>query len=157
MHKISDKDKEVWNFYTSNLNSIRRIKKKKEFKSSYLSKTSKILKPNANFSLDNKTKKQINNRKLVFDAIIDLHGKTEAQAYRLIINFVKSCYSRNFKNIIIVTGKGVNSQGKLKLKTPIWLKGEKLSKFVVGFTSMPNNKGGEGALYVKLKNINKYN
>ena len=59
------------------------------------------------------------------------------------------------RNIIIITGKGTNSQGKLKLKTPLWLKSEELSKYVVGFTNLPNNKGGEGALFVKLKNVNK--
>ena len=44
----------------------------------------------------------------------------------------------------------------MKLKTPMWLKSEELSKFIVGFETMPSNKGGEGALFVKLKNINKY-
>ena len=61
-------------------------------------------------------------------------------------NFVKNSYLDEQKNIIIVTGKGLNSQGKLKLKTPLWLKSEELSKFIVGFETMPNNKGGEGAL-----------
>ncbi len=60
------------------------------------------------------------------------------------------------KNIIIITGKGTNSQGKLKLRTPLWLKSDELSKYVVGFETMPHNRGGEGALFVKLKNINKY-
>ena len=116
----------------------------------------KILRPNTNLSLDNKTKKQIKRKKLIFDSIIDLHGKTEAQAYKLIKNFIKNSYLNNSKNIMIITGKGANNQGKLRLKTPLWLKSEELSKYVVGFTNLPNNKGGEGALFVKLKNINKY-
>ena len=57
---------------------------------------------------------------------------------------------------MIVTGKGLNSKGKLKLKTPFWLKSEDLSKYIVGFESMPHNKGGEGALFVQIKNKNKY-
>ena len=28
MHKISDKDKKIWNFYVSNLKSIKKVKKK---------------------------------------------------------------------------------------------------------------------------------
>ena len=116
----------------------------------------KTLRPNTNLSLDNKTKKQIKRKKLIFDSIIDLHGKTEAQAYKIIKNFIKNSYLNNSKNIMIITGKGANNQGKLKLKTPLWLKSEELSKYVVGFTNLPNNKGGEGALFVKLKNINKY-
>ena len=156
MHKISDKDKKLWNFYISNLNSIKKGEKKKDLSFIDTPITYKILKPNANLSLDSKTKKQIKSKKLVFDSIIDLHGKTEAQAYKIIKNFVKNSYLNNSKNIIIITGKGANGQGKLKLKTPLWLKSEELSRYVVGFTNLPNNGGGEGALFVKLKNVNKY-
>ena len=156
MHKISDNDKKIWNFYTSNLNSLKKGEKKKELDLTKTSITYKILKPSANLSLDSRTKKQIKSKKLVFDSIIDLHGKTEVQAYKIIKNFIINSYLNNFRNIIIITGKGTNSQGKLKLKTPLWLKSEELSKYVVGFTNLPNNKGGEGALFVKLKNVNKY-
>ena len=156
MHKISDKDKNIWNFYISNLNSIKKGEKKKEFDPVNTPITYKILKPNANLSLDSKTKKQVKRKKLVFDSIIDLHGKTEAQAYKIVKNFIKNSYLNNSKNIIIITGKGANSQGKLKLKTPLWLRSKELSRYVVGFTNLPNNRGGEGALFVKLKNVKKY-
>ena len=142
-------------FYVSNLNTIK-IDKKKEIDSDNISKIPKYLSRNTNLSLDSKTKRQINGKKLIYDAIIDLHGKTEVQAYEITKNFIKNSYLNNLKNIIIITGKGTNSQGKLKLKTPLWLKSEELSKFVVGFGTMPYKMGGEGALFVKLKNINKY-
>ena len=156
MHKISDKDKRLWNFYVSNLKSIKKSEKKIEFNSLSVSLSSKVLKPNISFSLDSKTKKSINTKKKFFDAMIDLHGKTEVQAYEIIQNFIKKCYIKNFKNLIIITGTGPNNKGKLKLKTPLWLKSIELSKYIVGFETMPHNKGGEGALFVKLKNINKY-
>ena len=157
MHKLSDKDKKIWNFYISNLKSIKKVDKKKKINSNTISVVSnKVLKPNVTFTLDSKIKKQIKSNKLNFDAIIDLHGKTEVQAYEIIKNFIKDCYFNNFKSIMIVTGKGSNSKGKLKLKTPLWLKSEDLSKYVVGFETMPHNKGGEGALFVQLKNKNKY-
>ena len=156
MHKLSDKDKKIWNFYISNLKSIKKVDKTKKSSSSTISVINKVLKPSVNFILDSKIKKQIKSNKLNFDAIIDLHGKTEIQAHELIKNFIKECYFNNFKNIMIVTGKGSNSKGKLKLKTPTWLKSEDLSKYVVGFETMPHNKGGEGALFVQLKNRYKY-
>ena len=157
MRKLTNKDKNIWNFYTSNLNSIKKKEKKKVFKSRKTSIINKVLKTNSNFSLDIKTKRKINSKKFVFDDVIDLHGKTEVEAYEIIKNFIKNSYLNNFKSIIIITGKGINNQGKLKLKTPLWLKNKELSKFVVGFEIMPHNKGGEGALFVKLKNVNKYN
>jgi len=156
MHKLSDKDKKIWNFYISNYKSIKKVDKDKKINSSTILGINKVLKSNVTFTLDSKIKKQIKNNRLNFDAIIDLHGKTEVQAYELIKNFIKDCYFSNFKSIMIVTGKGPNNKGKLKLKTPLWLKSEVLSKYVVGFETMPNNKGGEGALFVQLKNRYKY-
>ena len=156
MHKISDKDKKTWNFYVSNLKSIKKAEKKTENSYSDSQVIPRVLKSNIYFALEAKVKKQLKSKNFFFDAIIDLHGKTEVQAHESIKNFVKQCYFNNFKSIMIVTGKGPNSKGKLKLKTPLWLKSEELSKFVVGFETMPHNKGGDGALFVKLKNINKY-
>ena len=156
MHKISDKDKKIWNFYISNFKSIKKTYKNNENDLSITSVVNKVLKPNFNFILDSKTKKQMKSNKLTFDAIVDLHGKTEVQAYETIRNFIKDGYFKNLKNIIIITGKGLNSKGKLKLKTPLWLKSKDLSKYIVGFETMPHNRGGEGALFVKLKNKNKY-
>ena len=156
MHKISDKDKKLWNFYISNLNSIKKTDKKNKFNTQNISAISRVLKPNIYFQLDNKTRKRLHSNKLNIDAIVDLHGKTEVQAYETIKSFIKNSYLNELKSIIIITGKGINSQGKLKLKTHLWLKSAELSKFLVGFESMPNNKGGDGALFVKLKNKNKY-
>ena len=156
MHKISDKDKKLWNFYKSNLNSIKKLDKKKDLNSNVFSFSSKVLKPNISLTLDIKIKKQLKSRNFTFDAIIDLHEKSEIQAYELIRNFIRNSYLTGHRNIIIVTGKGINNKGKLKLKTPFWLKDKELSKYVVGFQNMPPNKGGEGALFVKLKNRDKY-
>ena len=156
MHKLSDKDKKTWNFYISNLKSIKKVDKNKKINSNTISSIDKVLKPTFTFTLDSKIKKQIKSNRLNIDAIIDLHGKTEVQAYESIKNFIKDCYFNNFKSIMIITGKGLNSKGKIKLKTPLWLKSEDLSKYVVGFETMPHNKGGEGALFVQLKNKYKY-
>ena len=156
MHKLSDKDKKIWNFYISNFKSIKKVDKNRKVITNTISVVNKVLKTNVTFTLDNKIKKQIKSNRLNLEAIIDLHGKTEVQAYESIKKFIKNCYFNNFKNIMIVTGKGPNNKGKLKLKTPLWLKSEDLSKYVVGFETMPHNKGGEGALFVQLKNKNKY-
>ena len=116
MHKLSDKDKKIWNFYISNLNTTKKIVKNKKINSSTIPGINKVLKPNVTFTLDSKIKKQIKSNRSNVDAIIDLHGKTEVQAHEIIKNFIKDCYFNNFKSIIVVTGKGPNSKGKLKLK-----------------------------------------
>ena len=156
MPKISDNDKKIWKFYTSNLNTIKKAHKNKDQNLRNIQTTSRSLKPNVYFKLDSKIKKQLKKERISFNAVVDLHGKTEIQAYETIKNFIYESYFNEFRNIIIITGKGINNQGKLKLKTPLWLKNKELSKFVVGFELMPHNKGGEGALFVQLKNKNKY-
>ena len=156
MPKLSDNDKKIWKFYTSNLNDIKKSVKKKKYNFSNSSVISKSLKPNACLDLDSKIKRQIKKEKISISAVLDLHGKTEIEAYKIIKNFIQDSYRNECKNIVIITGKGINNQGKLKLKTPLWLKNDELSKFVVGFEIMPHNKGGEGALFVQLKNKNKY-
>ena len=156
MHKLSDKDKKIWNFYISNLKSIKKTDKDKEINLNNIQIDSKPLKSHISSKLNSKIKKQMKTSKFTVDAIVDLHGKTEIQAYEIIKNFIKDCYLNKLKNILIVTGKGLNNKGKLKLKTPLWLKSEDLSKYVVGFETMPHNKGGEGALFVQLRNRHKY-
>ena len=156
MHKLSDKDKKIWKFYTSNLHFIKKVNKNNKLTTGRTSRISKALKTDIYFALDKKTKRKLNSNKLPINAIIDLHGKTESQAYEIIKSFIKNSYLNEHRNIIIITGKGANSRGKLKLTTPLWLNSEELSKFVVGFETMPNNKGGDGALFVKLKNKHKY-
>ena len=156
MHKLSNIDKKTWDFYVSNLKSIKKAEKKTKYSSSNSQVIPRVLKSKINFALEAKVKKRLKSKNFFFDAIIDLHGKTEVQAFEMVKNFIKNSYLYEHRNIVIVTGKGINSQGKLKLKTPLWLKSEELSKFVIGFETMPNNKGGEGALFVKLKNKKKY-
>ena len=81
MHKLSDKDKKIWNFYISNLKSIKKVDKNKKINPSTISVVNRVLKPNVTFTLDSKIKKQIKSNRFNLDAIIDLHGKTEVQAY----------------------------------------------------------------------------
>ena len=56
MHKISDKDKKIWNFLHNKFKTIKKEKKKKyNFKN--ISTISKIFKTKYYFELDIKTKK----------------------------------------------------------------------------------------------------
>ena len=52
MHKISDKDKKIWNFYVSNFQSINKPKKNIEVDLNTKSVVTKVLKPNFTFTLD---------------------------------------------------------------------------------------------------------
>ena len=157
MYKIPEKDKKVWNFYTSHLNSIKKNVIKVSSEISLKIKSKKTLRNNQNFLLDYNISKKLSNKEFKIDAILDLHGKTEKKAYEEVKMFINKCFFNELKNLIIITGKGKSNNGILKLNTPNWLLNNELSKFIVGFEVMPEKKGGEGALFVKLKNRKKYN
>ena len=157
MYKIPEKDKKVWDFYTSHLNSIKKNVIKVSSEISLKIKSKKTLRNNQNFLLDYNISKKLSNKEFKIDAILDLHGKTEKKAYEEVKMFINKCFFNELKNLIIITGKGKSNNGILKLNTPNWLLNNELSKFIVGFEVMPEKKGGEGALFVKLKNRKKYN
>ena len=120
MHKLSDKDKKIWNFYISNLKSIKKVDNNKIINSSSISANNKVLKPNVTFTLDSKIKKQLKNNRLSFDAIIDLHGKTEVQAYESIKNFIKTLNKNFFGRLIYVStcsNYGVSKSNSLLTET----------------------------------------
>jgi len=33
---------------------------------------------------------------------------------------------------------------------------EEISKYIIGYTNSPQSMGGDGAIYINIKNINKY-
>jgi len=86
------------------------------------------------------------------DGIIDLHG------YRLKIgkikleNYILNSYENNLRNILIITGKGLNNLGALKREVPIWLENQNIKKFLISYETAPYNFGGSGALLVRIKN-----
>ena len=56
------------------------------------------------------------------------------------------------RNILIITGKGLNNQGVLKKEVPLWLEDQNIKFFLVGYETAPNNIGGTGALLVRVRN-----
>ncbi|HEX3810596.1 MAG TPA: Smr/MutS family protein [Rhizomicrobium sp.] len=99
------------------------------------------------------------------EARLDLHGLTEAAAYRAVLSFVRTAYVRGHRLVIIVTGKGKpiahdapfdlellgRSRGVLRTMTPRWLAEPDLAKFIATTRSAHRRHGGEGALYVYLR------
>ena len=91
-------------------------------------------------------------KKLEPDIILDLHGYTLYSAKLLLQKFISSCYEKNKRNILIITGKGQNNKGALKEEVPKWLNDKFFNKFLVDFKVAPRHFGGEGALLVRIKN-----
>ncbi|MBL1404501.1 MAG: hypothetical protein COC17_02505 [Hyphomicrobiales bacterium] len=118
-----------------------------------------ISKPKAsnklNAPIDNPTVRKLTKGRLPIDARIDLHGMTQVQAHRTLLNFVQDAYSSSLRIVLVITGKGRINEGILRNGVPNWLQEDTLSAYVSGFRSAHITHGGTGALYVRIRK-NKY-
>ena len=96
------------------------------------------------------------------DAKLDLHGMTEAAAYRALSRFLNGARQRGNRLILVVTGKGnprkdesaswmTSPHGVLKQMVPRWLKEPELAPMIASIKSAHVRHGGDGALYVYLR------
>ena len=94
--------------------------------------------------------------KLKPEIIIDLHGYTAIQAKDHIRKIVYEAYTNNIRCLLVITGKKFGPQGAegiLKKEVPGWLNTSPLREMVLMTSWATSQHGGEGALYVLLKNI----
>jgi DNA-nicking Smr family endonuclease len=96
------------------------------------------------------------------DAKLDLHGMTEAAAYRALSSFLMGARQRGNRLILVVTGKGnpckeesaswmTSPHGVLKQMVPRWLNEPELASLIASVRPAHVRHGGGGALYVYLR------
>jgi len=95
----------------------------------------------------------------------DLHGFTLDDANNKVEEIIYHCLKNKFKELLLITGKGIHSTndsdayvskdlGKLKYSIPEFLKtNSELRKFIISVNSAEKKDGGEGAIIIKLKNL----
>ena len=132
---LTQKDKKDWNTFTEAMNDI-------SIKESDISE--KVYK-------NNEIKK------------LDLHGLTLVQANRAVKKFIIQCFEEGYKNLLIITGKGIRSKVQnnpylsekmsvLKYSVPEFLKSDKeLLNKIKDIKTAEIKDGGEGAFYIFLK------
>ena len=133
---ISNSDKELWAEYLKNPKDI--------------------------FDKELDEKKKFNRRERYR---FDLHGFTLLQANEKVRELINSCQKQGFKEILLITGKGLHSNvdqntyaskelSKLKFAVPEYLKSRKeLSDKIIEIKEADIKDGGEGALIIKLKKL----
>jgi DNA-nicking Smr family endonuclease len=91
------------------------------------------------------------------DDRIDLHGKTQSEAYAALLSFLRKAQSHGAKFVLVITGKGGGARddwserGVLKRQVPQWLKQPEFRSYVIGFEDAHSGHGGAGALYVRIR------
>ena len=95
----------------------------------------------------------------------DLHGYTLDEANLKVIDLIITCVKKKYKEILLITGKGIHSNSdsdayvsknlsKLKYSVPEFIKdNEELSKLIISLSDADLKDGGEGAILIKLKNL----
>lgn len=121
-----------------------------------------------NGGVDGRTAERMRRGILEPEARLDLHGMTEAAAHAALITFLRSAAARGHRLVIVVTGKGLNTEdpyapfdlelnmrkrGVLKTVVPRWLRETDLASFVVDVRAAHRRHGGAGALYVYLRKV----
>jgi DNA-nicking Smr family endonuclease len=107
--------------------------------------------------IDRKIKQRLARGTLDIDDRVDLHGRTQSQAYAALLRFLRRAQSDGAKFVLVITGKGVRAgddwseRGVLKRQVPLWLGQPEFRPFVNGFEDAHIGHGGEGALYVRLR------
>ena len=133
---ISSKDKKDWLTFTKQMGNIK-------------AKESDLLKENIKLS---EVKK------------LDLHGFSLIEANKIVKNFIISSFNSGYKKLLIVTGKGLRSKSHenpylseklsvLRNSVPEYIKNdENLANKINSISTADIKDGGEGAIYVFLKN-----
>lgn len=95
----------------------------------------------------------------------DLHGFTLNDANRKVKKIILSCVEKKYKEILLITGKGLHSTteddayvskdlSKLKYSVPEFINNNnELGKYVVSISEASIKDGGAGAILIKLKNL----
>ena len=94
----------------------------------------------------------------------DLHGFTLDEANNKVKEIIEYCLNNKFKELLLITGKGIHSRndedtytsknfGKLKYSVPEFIKTSELNKFIISINEAEKKDGGEGAIIIRLKNL----
>jgi Smr domain len=118
---------------------------------------------------DRKSARKIRSGQIDIAARLDLHGMRQDEAHGALVAFLMRNYRRDQRWVLVITGKGAvqrtglartdydanmdnERRGVLRRLVPLWLAEPELRAIVVSYTTAGAHHGGEGALYVQLRN-----
>ena len=95
----------------------------------------------------------------------DLHGFSLDDANKKVKELISSCFESNYKEILLITGKGIHSLndkdvyksknlGRLKYSVPEFIRSDpELSKIILSIKIADTKDGGDGAILIRLKKL----
>lgn len=106
-------------------------------------------------NLDRHTKHQLECGKYPIDGRIDLHGHTLESARQALGNFLERAWAKQWRCLLVVTGKGKNSPDQRPTIhnefLDSWLWERTFQEHLLSFCEAQPKDGGSGAFYLLLK------
>jgi DNA-nicking Smr family endonuclease len=108
-------------------------------------------------AFDRRLKQRLARGTEAIDVRVDLHGKTQSEAYAALSSFLRKAQRDGAKFVLVITGKGGSARedggerGVLKRQVPQWLGLPEFRRYVLGFEDAHHRHGGAGALYLRIR------
>ena len=95
----------------------------------------------------------------------DLHGYTLDEANKKVKEIIISCSKNTYREILLITGKGLHSTSgedtyvssdlsKLRYSVPEFISSDdELKNYIISIEEAEKKDGGDGAILIKLKNL----
>ena len=117
--------------------------------------------PSNIYDKDNNDQKKSRKERFKFD----LHGFNLDDANKKVREILFFCVENKYKELLLITGKGIHSSndkntytskdfGKLKFSVPEFINSDlELNKLIISVNEADIKDGGEGAILIRLKNL----
>ena len=117
--------------------------------------------PSGIYDKDDKNQRILRKERFKFD----LHGFTLEEANSKVREVITYCVEKQYKELLLITGKGIHSTnegdtyvsknlGKLKYSVPDFIKSDtELNSLIISINKAAIKDGGEGAILIKLKKL----
>ena len=103
-------------------------------------------------SFDRDVARALSRGKLTPEATLDLHGMSLAAAERAVGQFLERATDRDFRIVLVVTGKGrPDRPARIRAELMHWLERPDLRPHVASLRAAHPRHGGGGAFYVILR------
>ena len=138
------------------LNSLNTSSKKENFEFINVGDTNSklnFINETNNGGIRNKDLKNLKSGRFTIHSKLDLHGYKLHDAEKNFYNFISKSHEQGNRNLLIITGKGQDGEGKIRKSFHTWINKNELSKLVIFYTHASPKDGGNGAYYVRLRKI----
>lgn len=102
-------------------------------------------------ALEPKARRRLSRGRTDIDATLDMHGMTLVEAQAALNGFIAHHRARGHKWVLVITGKGMRGEGRLRAALPDWLATPALAAQVVEYEAAALSHGGSGAFYLRLR------